>query len=204
MTETYGQYLLNQQIPSGYKVDGAFTNKALRTSMTRLAKDDPQTYVKSIVAIKGLGDKFATHHGISVGLDDISPIYAPRKYVRIQVDGGLKKAAKMNASYLKGTEAALEKLGFTKNASAWTRFMDPMTGAGAALIRKAPPIVQKPLLAAEKVVSRVSGAAQQVGQRAGLIPPRPPPKFTTTEVSLSELPPDVLANYQKQHGGLAK
>jgi len=81
MTDTYGQYLLNQQIPAGYKVDGAFTNKALRTSMTRLAKDNPEAYVKSIVAIKGLGDKFATHHGISVGLDDISPIYAPRNAI---------------------------------------------------------------------------------------------------------------------------
>jgi len=119
-------------------------------------------------------------------------------------DKKLPERVTKKASYLKGTEAALEKLGFTKNASAWNRFMDPMTGAGAAAIRKAPDVMRGPLIAASNTISRVRAGARQVGQRAGLIPPRPPPKFTTTEVSLSELPPDVLANYHKQHGGLAK
>lgn len=78
MSETYGQFLLNQQIPSGYKIEGAFTKKALQTSMTRLAKDNPEAYVTTIIKIKDLGDRFATHHGISVGLDDIAPVYKER------------------------------------------------------------------------------------------------------------------------------
>jgi len=88
MSETYGQYLLNQSIPTGYKIDGAFNKKSLQTSMTRLAKDDPRTYVTTITRIKELGDQFATREGISVGLDDIAPEYARRNAV---INPALKK-----------------------------------------------------------------------------------------------------------------
>ncbi len=88
MSETYGQYLLNQSIPMGYRIDGPFNKKNLQTSMTRLAKDDPHTYVQTITRIKELGDQFATREGISVGLDDIAPEYVKRNAV---IDPALKK-----------------------------------------------------------------------------------------------------------------
>lgn len=81
MAETYGQFLLNQSIPTGYRIEGAFNKKTLQTSMTRLAKDDPHTYVKTITRIKELGDQFATREGISVGLDDIAPEYTKRNAI---------------------------------------------------------------------------------------------------------------------------
>jgi DNA-directed RNA polymerase subunit beta' len=81
MSQTLGQFLLNEVIPSNYRPEGAFTKKKLQTAMTRLAKDDPHQYVKTITDVKRLGDEFATREGISVGLDDVAPLYKERNAI---------------------------------------------------------------------------------------------------------------------------
>jgi hypothetical protein len=81
MSDTFGHYLLNQVVPAEYRPEGVYTKKKLFTHMARLAKDDPKTYTKTITDIKRLGDQFATLRGISVGLDDIAPIYKARNAI---------------------------------------------------------------------------------------------------------------------------
>lgn len=78
MAESFGQYLLNETIPSKYRPEGAYTKKKMFNNMLRLAKDDPDKYVQTIQRVKELGDEFATMEGISVGLDDIEPVYSQR------------------------------------------------------------------------------------------------------------------------------
>lgn len=78
MRTSVGQFLINDVLPDGYKVDGPITNKGLHDHVVGLAKADPVKYVKTIMDLKRRGDEIATLEGISVGLDDIEPEYAER------------------------------------------------------------------------------------------------------------------------------
>jgi DNA-directed RNA polymerase subunit beta' len=60
--------------------------------MIRLAKDDPERYVKTITEVKRLGDDFATTEGISVGLDDIAPLYTQRNAIVTPALAAVKRA----------------------------------------------------------------------------------------------------------------
>jgi len=92
MPVTIGQLLLNEAIPEGYRPEGTLTKKKLFGSMLRLAKDDPNTYVSTITQVKKLGDEFATMEGISVGLDDIAPLYKERDAITRTALDKVKKA----------------------------------------------------------------------------------------------------------------
>jgi DNA-directed RNA polymerase subunit beta' len=81
MEKTLGHLLLEDAIPSEYRPSGPYTKGALFKQMLRLAKDNPELYAKTIVRVKNIGDEVATMEGISVGLDDIAPIYAQRDAV---------------------------------------------------------------------------------------------------------------------------
>jgi DNA-directed RNA polymerase subunit beta' len=81
MPKTLGHYLLDGAIPSEYRPKGIYTKKDLFQNMLRLAKDDPVQYVKTITKVKKLGDDFSTSMGISVGLDDIAPLYKERNAI---------------------------------------------------------------------------------------------------------------------------
>lgn len=92
MTEkTLGHHLLEDALPDGYRPQGAYTKGALFKQMLRLAKDDPERYAQTIVKVKNIGDEIATMEGISVGLDDIAPIYKDRDAI---VRPALKKIQK--------------------------------------------------------------------------------------------------------------
>lgn len=78
MSKTFGQVLLEDAIPNKYRPDGVYTKKKLHRNMIQLAKDDPEQYVKTITEVKRLGDEFSTMEGVSVGLDDIAPLYKQR------------------------------------------------------------------------------------------------------------------------------
>lgn len=78
MRESFGKYLLSEAIPAEYRPNSSYDKKSLSKAMTRMAKADPDAYIKTITQVKRLGDEFATHEGISVGLDDIEPLYAAR------------------------------------------------------------------------------------------------------------------------------
>lgn len=92
MANTFGQFLLNEAIPQDYRTEGPLTKKKLFNSMLRLAKDNPEQYVKTITQVKKLGDEFATMEGISVGLDDIAPIYKDRDAITRTALDKVKKA----------------------------------------------------------------------------------------------------------------
>lgn len=92
MTKTFGQLLLEDAIPEKYRPQNTYTKKELKTNMLRLAKDDPDQYVKTITQVKKLGDEFATMEGISVGLDDIAPLYEQRNAIVKPALAAVKKA----------------------------------------------------------------------------------------------------------------
>lgn len=81
MATTLARHLLNATLPEGYKVEGPITNKGLHDHVVDLARKDPETYVRTALAIKRRGDEIATLEGISVGLADIRPDYAAREAV---------------------------------------------------------------------------------------------------------------------------
>jgi len=92
MSDTFGHFLLNEAIPKSYRPEGAYTKRKLQSNMIRLAKDDPENYVKIITEVKRLGDDFATREGVSVGLDDIAPLYAKRNAITLPALKAIRKA----------------------------------------------------------------------------------------------------------------
>lgn len=92
MSETFGRFLLNEAIPKQYQPKDVYSKKELQSNMLRLAKDDPATYVKTITEVKRLGDEFATLEGVSVGLDDIAPLYAARNAITLPALAQIRKA----------------------------------------------------------------------------------------------------------------
>lgn len=92
MSKTLGQYLLDGAIPVGYRPKDVYSKSDLRSNMLRLAKDDPARYTKTITEVKRLGDEFATNLGISVGLDDIEPLYKTRDAITKPALARVKKA----------------------------------------------------------------------------------------------------------------
>lgn len=92
MTKTFGQHLVEDAIPPAYRPQGVYTKGALFKSMLNLAKDDPELYAKTIVKVKSVGDEVATMEGLSVGLDDIEPVYAQRNAVMQPAISAFNKA----------------------------------------------------------------------------------------------------------------
>lgn len=76
--QTYGRYLLNQEMPDEFRITGAITKKELKDRMNQLARKDPSRYVRTITHLKKTGDELSTLEGLSVGLDDITPQYSAR------------------------------------------------------------------------------------------------------------------------------
>jgi len=78
MSVTYGQYLINKELPSEYKIKSGLTKKNFKSRMNTFAHKQPERYVRTITALKNLGDSIATTEGLSLGLDDIAPEYSKR------------------------------------------------------------------------------------------------------------------------------
>ena len=78
MAETFGRYLVNSELPPEYRITGAATKKDFAVRMSELAKKDPKRYASLIANFKRLGDTLSTQEGMSVGLDDITPMYTQR------------------------------------------------------------------------------------------------------------------------------
>ena len=105
--------LVNDKLPTDYKISGPLTTKNLKSSMLRLAKDSPESYKFVAPKIKKLGDEFSTFEGISVGLDDIEPEYTKRNPIinnakRLLRTAGSNHKAKM--SILLDTQSKLRDL----------------------------------------------------------------------------------------------
>ena len=78
MAQTLGQYLLNEQLPSGMSFSGEVTKKKLYGKLTEVARKHPDIYGDVVQGIKRVGDIASTYEGISVGLDDIEANHGPR------------------------------------------------------------------------------------------------------------------------------
>ena len=74
---TFGQYLVDDLLPSDMKSDGAMTKKELYNRIYTMAKRDPLDAAERIDKLRRLGHEIATSEGMTVGLDDITP--DPRK-----------------------------------------------------------------------------------------------------------------------------
>jgi len=77
-TQTFGKYLINQNLPSNYSVQEEMGKQNFKEQMNRLARENPNQYVETISKLKRLGDELATTEGLSIGLDDIAPNYKER------------------------------------------------------------------------------------------------------------------------------
>lgn len=108
---TFGQHLLNEAIPEKYRPKGVYTKNELFKHMNRLAKDNPTLYVKTITRVKELGDNFATMEGISVGLDDIAPMYKERDAVIKPALAKIKKlkGRKERVALIMDTQTQMQK-----------------------------------------------------------------------------------------------
>ena len=88
----FSEVAINKCLPDGYKIaSGSLTTKSLKSSLVKLAKNDPIKYSEVAPKIKKLGDEFATFEGITVGLDDIEPEYEKRDAILQVADTELRK-----------------------------------------------------------------------------------------------------------------
>ena len=92
MAQSLGKYLVNELLPVNHHVKGALNGKELNQKMRELAKEDPAAYVDIVSKLKRLGDDISTLEGVSVGLDDIAPVYGERDAIIRKAQDELLKA----------------------------------------------------------------------------------------------------------------
>lgn len=78
-TDTLGRLLVNDLLPDNYQHKGPITKKSFYKLLDVMAREDPEAYVRVVPELKRLGDSLSTTEGLSVGLDDIEPMYAERE-----------------------------------------------------------------------------------------------------------------------------
>ena len=77
MSQSFGQFLVNDLLPDDLQVKGPMTKKELYNRIYTMARRDPSDAAKRIDKVRFLGHELATTEGLSIGLDDITP--DPRK-----------------------------------------------------------------------------------------------------------------------------
>jgi len=92
IAQTFGRYLLNQELPSGYQISGEIGKREFKEEMNRLSREDPKKYVDIISKLKRLGDELATTEGLSIGLDDITPDYKGRDKILAPLERRFRSA----------------------------------------------------------------------------------------------------------------
>lgn len=92
MTTTLGHALINSVLPKEHQISGPVTKKDLRKALVAYARTDPAGYARDIPKLKAIGDEVATYEGLSVGLDDISPMYKERAPILADARSKVKNA----------------------------------------------------------------------------------------------------------------
>ena len=90
MAQTFGQYLVNEQLPGDMQVTGPMTQKQLYAKIYTMSRRDPQDAATRIDGLRHLGHELATTEGMSIGLDDITP------------DPRVKKITSATMAHIKG------------------------------------------------------------------------------------------------------
>jgi len=114
ITGTLGSALVNAQLPEEYRINGTISKKVLKNAVLDYARSNPTGYAGSIAKIKEIGDQFATYEGISVGLDDIAPMYKERDQVVKDINSRLKRTTDPKAATKLLLEAQDKFLDITK------------------------------------------------------------------------------------------
>lgn len=97
MAQTLGKYLINDLLPAHQHITGAMGKKELTQKMLDLANEDPAAYVDIVSKLKALGDDISTLEGVSVGIDDITPMYHARDKIMLPAIAALKNATTRDA-----------------------------------------------------------------------------------------------------------
>lgn len=161
---TLGRVLIEQILPSEYHGKWPLTKKALHEILTDIAKKYPDRYPKIVTELKKLGDEFATSEGISVGLDDVAPIYATRDEVLGPFKQRFERANSVADKEKILVEAQDKILDYTKNHPGTMAMMARSGGRGnmAQLMK----IVSSPVLATndkDKVIPWMIGRSYSEG-----------------------------------------
>jgi DNA-directed RNA polymerase subunit beta' len=93
VTKSFGEHLVEQVLPAEYHGRGPLTKSKLNEVLVDIAKKQPEHYADIVTRLKRVGDEVATLEGISVGLDDIAPIYAKRDPILASYKMKFKSAA---------------------------------------------------------------------------------------------------------------
>lgn len=92
MAQTLGHFLINDVLPEDHRSTEPLGKSGLMKKLTSLAQKDPAGYVHAVAEIKRIGDEVATLEGVSVGLDDIVPVYHTRDRIMKPAIEAVKKA----------------------------------------------------------------------------------------------------------------
>jgi hypothetical protein len=92
MAQTLGQYLVNSVLPEKHRTMETLGKSALNKKMITIAREDPKGYVDVVTNLKRLGDEISTLEGVSVGLEDIKPVYAERDKILHPAVEAVKRA----------------------------------------------------------------------------------------------------------------
>lgn len=82
MTQTLGQYLLNDALPKEHAVSKPLDKKALYAHLYELAQKNPEVAADSINKLRELGHEIATTEGLTITLADITPDPKSRPILR--------------------------------------------------------------------------------------------------------------------------
>ena len=129
--QTFGQLLINQDLPEEYKFRNVAGKKEIYTNLTAMAKKSPHIYGDKVHQLKKVGDFFATNQGISVGLDDIEPDYAKRDDIIRRAKKDLRKLKTYRARQERIVRAQEEGLALAKKHHGSLTHMAESGGRGS-------------------------------------------------------------------------
>lgn len=92
MAQPFGHFLLNSVLPEHHRVSGTLVKKDIEAKMVAMAKEDPAKYVDVVTQLKRIGDDVSTLEGVSVGLEDITPMRKERDAILKPAQRALQNA----------------------------------------------------------------------------------------------------------------
>jgi len=92
MATSLGERLVYDVLPKEYDGKGPLTKGRMRDILVDLARTKPDEYPGIVSSLKRLGDEISTLEGISVGIDDITPMYEQRDAIMKPILADFHKA----------------------------------------------------------------------------------------------------------------
>jgi DNA-directed RNA polymerase subunit beta' len=92
MSQTFGQHLINSVLPKEHQVSDSLAKSALVKKLVDMAKKDPEGFPAAVTHLKKVGDEVSMFEGVTVGLDDIEPVYETRDKIMNPAMEAVKRA----------------------------------------------------------------------------------------------------------------